>query len=125
MYKVLLVENNQEIAEIIQFYLMKEYETCYAQSAEDALMLINTTKFDVILLVTRLTQLFGGLLVGPVEGLLEKRGIGTGRVFKGLVIDRLVGGVTGHRLGFFLAGYGDKDHQHHHHQTDEDSITFS
>ena len=50
MYKVLLVENNQEIAEIIQFYLMKEYETCYAQSAEDALMLINTTKFDVILL---------------------------------------------------------------------------
>ena len=50
MNKVLLVENNPEIAEIIQFYLKDDYVTHCTQSAEDALMMIDNTQFDVILL---------------------------------------------------------------------------
>ncbi len=50
MNKVLLVENNKEISEIIQFYLKDDYITCLAQSAEDALMMVDNTVYDVILL---------------------------------------------------------------------------
>ncbi|PKO16598.1 MAG: DNA-binding response regulator [Chloroflexi bacterium HGW-Chloroflexi-10] len=50
MNKILLVENNKEISEIIQFYLKDEYKTSSVQSAEDALMLVEHTLFDVILL---------------------------------------------------------------------------
>lgn len=50
MNKVLLVENNTEISEIIQFYLKDDYVTCSAQSAEDALMMVENTVYDVILL---------------------------------------------------------------------------
>ncbi len=50
MNKVLLVENNTEISEIIQFYLKDDYVTTSVQSAEDALMMVENTIFDVILL---------------------------------------------------------------------------
>lgn len=50
MNKVLLVENNKELSEIIQFYLKDDYKTSSAQSAEDALMLVDNSVFDVILL---------------------------------------------------------------------------
>ena len=50
MKKVLLVENNTEISEIIQFYLKDDYVTTAVESAEDALMLVENTVFDVILL---------------------------------------------------------------------------
>lgn len=50
MYKVLLVENNKEISDIIQFYLKDEFKTSCVQSAEDALMLVENSLFDVILL---------------------------------------------------------------------------
>ena len=50
MNKALLVENNSEISEIVQFYLKDDYITSCAQSAEDALMMIANTEYDVILL---------------------------------------------------------------------------
>lgn len=50
MENILLVENNQEIAEIIRFYLRDHYETTLVESAEDALLVISNRSFDVILL---------------------------------------------------------------------------
>jgi DNA-binding response OmpR family regulator len=50
MEKVLLIENNKEIGEIIQFFLRKDYETTLVESAEDAFFLITNNRFDVILL---------------------------------------------------------------------------
>lgn len=50
MNKILLIEDNREIGEIIQFYLEKEYKVSYVQSAEDALILLSESIYDAILL---------------------------------------------------------------------------
>lgn len=52
MINILLVEDDLEICEILQFYLLEHenYNVTIAHSAEQALPLINKRKFDIVLL---------------------------------------------------------------------------
>lgn len=59
MDKVLLVEDNREVAEIIQFYLSTQFETDLVCSAEDGLMLLSKSRYDVILLDVMLPGMGG------------------------------------------------------------------
>ncbi|MEL1133686.1 response regulator transcription factor [Desulfitobacterium sp. THU1] len=59
MDKILLVEDNQEIGGIIRYYLEKEYDVTYIQSAEDALLLTDHIRFDAILLDVMLPNMDG------------------------------------------------------------------
>lgn len=61
MYKLLMVEDDEEICEILQFYLLKndEYQLTTVHSAEKALPIIKTRQFDLVLLDIMLPGLNG------------------------------------------------------------------
>lgn len=58
--KILIVEDREDIAELIQHHLEKAgYKTCFAKNGKDALDLIQTEKLDLIILDLMLPKING------------------------------------------------------------------